>query len=127
MPQKTVDLIRGWSIVVGVVSLASLITISSYGIASAAGLISVIAILLGLAVLYAGVKVASMNLQTVNAIFWAKFIWLIVNFLYSVSGRSVSLTRLLLIAVQGVIVWYLMATLKKFSHPAAAEQPPVNK
>lgn len=127
MPQKTVDLIKGWSIAVGVVSLASLITINAYGIASAAGLISVIAILLGLAVLYAGVKVASMSLQTVNAIFWAKFIWLIVNFLYSLSGRSVSLTRLLLIAVQGVIVWYLITTLKKLSHPAVAEQPPVNK
>jgi hypothetical protein len=121
MNQKVVEQIKLWSVVVGVLSLSSLLTLSVYPILSAVGIISVIAILLGLAVLYAGVKITSMDVKTVGMIFWAKFIWLVVNFLFSLEPRAFNVIRFAIILAQGIIVWYLIVSLKKLHAPVASK------
>lgn len=105
---KLISWIKGWSIVVGILSLSSLLTLAVYPIASPVGLFSIIAIILGLAVAYAGVQVTSTSLSTVKGIFWTKFVWLILNLLLSLSSRADSFTRLLIIVAQGIIVGLLI-------------------
>ena len=116
MQQKTAGLIKGWSVVVGVLSLSSILVLMVYPLFSFIGLLSAIALILGLATAYGGLQINSLSLTTVNGIFWAKFVWLIVNFLFSITVK-ISITRLIIIVAQGIIVWFLIQSLKKVSLP----------
>jgi hypothetical protein len=121
MPQNTVGMIKGWSIVVGVLSLSSLLTLAVYPLGSVTGLLSVLAIVFGLAVAYVGVQVTSLKFKTVNGIFWTKFVLLILNLVLSIVSGQTNAVRLLIILAEGVIVWYLIQWLKKVpSHSVAA-------
>jgi len=115
MEQKTVGLIKGWSIVIGVLSLANILTLTVYPITSVVGFIAAVAIALGLAVTYAGLHISSLGLKSVAAICWAKFAWLAVNFLYSTSVRDLEGVRLVILLAQVVIVLYLLWSLRKLA------------
>jgi hypothetical protein len=119
MDQKNAGTIKIWSVVVGVLSLSSLTILAVYPLFSFVGLLSAVAIILGLATAYAGLSINSMNLKTVNGIFWAKFVWLIVNLLFSLTVK-INFTRLLIIVAQGVIVWFLIESLKRVPQAAPA-------
>ena len=106
-------MIKGWSIVVGVLSLSSLLTLAVYPLGSVTGLLSVLAIVFGLAVAYVGVQVTSLKFKTVNGIFWTKFVLLVLNLLLSIVSGQTNVVRLLIILAEGVIVWYLIQWLKK--------------
>jgi|GEM_PF-5515540 hypothetical protein len=113
MPQNTTGLIKGWSVVVGVLSLSSLLTLSVYPIGSPTGILSVLAIIFGLAVAYVGVQVSTMSVGTVNGVFWTKFVLLVINLLLSFASGQTNPVRIVIILAQGAIVWYLIVSLKK--------------
>jgi hypothetical protein len=113
MDQKIVGSIKTWAVVLGVLSLFTLWTLSIYPLASVQGILAALGLILGIAVLYAGLKVASMSLQTVAGIVWAKFILLVIDFLLSFTARRISVISLLIIVVEGAIAWYLIMCLKK--------------
>ena len=87
MRQETKGSIKGWAILVGVLGLVPALNLSAFPVASAVGILSIISVILGLVVIYAGVKVNSLDLKTVSGIFWVQFAYLVIDFLYH-KGRQ---------------------------------------
>jgi hypothetical protein len=115
MDQKLVRSIKIWAIILGVLSLFALWTLSVYPIVSIRGILSLIGLILGLAVLYVGVQLTSVSLQTAAGVFWAKFIVLVIDFLLLLIARPLNLINLVVVIVEGIIAWYLIMSLKKLS------------
>jgi hypothetical protein len=123
MGTNTVSLIKGWSIVLGVLSLANLLVLTVYPIASLVGIIALVALLLGLAVAYVGVKVESIVITTVNVVFWAKLVWLLVNLVYSVTRNDLDAVRWVILLAQIAIMAYLIWLLRKMPKYKPAAMP----
>lgn len=113
MEQKTVSSIKTWAIVLGILSLFSLWTLSFYSVASVEGFLALIGLILGLAALWAGVQIATVSLATASGIFWAKFVLLVIDFLLFLSARHISFIGLVVVVAEGIVTWYLIASVKK--------------
>jgi hypothetical protein len=120
MTQNTTGLIKGWSVVIGVLSLASLFTLAEYPVASITWILSLLALIFGLAVAYVGLQVNSLSTKTVGGIFWTKLVLLIINFVLSVLVAGMHPVRLLIIVVEAVIVGFLIHWLKKLPKQTSA-------
>lgn len=113
MDQKVAHSIRIWAIVLGVLSLFALWTLSIYPIISIRGILALIGLVLGIAVVYVGVQLASVSLQTAAGICWAKFIVLVIDFLLLLIARPINPIDIVVIIAEGIIAWYLIMSLKK--------------
>jgi hypothetical protein len=124
MNQKLVGSIKGWSIALGVLSLSSLLIFKLFPLMSTEGFLAVVALLLGLAVLYAGLKVQNMNKKSVNAIFWAKLVWVVIGLIYmSVKGYHSGSTIVIALA-EVVMAWILIMKLRRLSPESATGATP---
>ena len=103
-----------------VLSLANLVILTAYPVFSVVGAIALVALILGLAVGYAGIKVETLALKTVNTVFWAKLVWLLVNLVYSVARGDLDAVRWVILLAQIAVVGYLIWLARKLQTPAAA-------